>query len=257
MLFLPQIFQVKMFCRSNQFYRFLNERLKIIPIVEKIFLLSANFKSALFLRIFEFYKLFWILDTLYWQIMDDSYFPWIIVLTKFFFFASGVAQSVVDKVVRMHRDHFETEVDDNNWRREDVSLLVRNFNAKLANIKRNKSTSSSTSNPGTPSILNNLDAVTNTMTKESAQKQPILIQQQLPDAVTRSSTTTDSSADTFLKQEKELSLDENGRIKPYVDFSYFHNEWAKRNGNKDHQEQNGVWNMKIKFINHKNVFLVR
>ena len=77
-------------------------------------------------------------------------------------------------------------------------------------------------------------------TKESAQKQPILIQQQLPDAVTRSSTTTDSSADTFLKQEKELSLDENGRIKPYVDFSYFHNEWAKRNGNKDHQEQNGV-----------------
>ena len=76
----------------------------------------------------------------------------------------------------MHRDHFETEVDDNNWRREDVSLLVRNFNAKLANIKRNKSTSSSTSNPGTPSILNNLDAVTNTMTKESAQKQPIMIQ---------------------------------------------------------------------------------
>ena len=151
-----------------------------------------------------------------------------------------MAQSVVDKVVRMHRDHFETEVDDNNWRREDVSLLVRNFNAKLANVKRNKSTSSSTSNPGTPSILNNLDAVTNTMTKESAQKQPILIQQQLPDAVTRSSTTTDSSADTFLKQEKELSLDENGRIKPYVDFSYFHNEWAKRNGNKDHQEQNGV-----------------
>jgi hypothetical protein len=49
-----------------------------------------------------------------------------------------VAQSVVDKVVRQHRDHFETEVDDSveSWRRDDVTLLVRNFNEKLASSKR-------------------------------------------------------------------------------------------------------------------------
>ena len=58
---------------------------------------------------------------------------------------SGVAQSVVDKIVRMHRDHFETEIDDlveKSWRREDISLLVRNFNCKLANSKRQVRTSS-------------------------------------------------------------------------------------------------------------------
>ena len=141
-----------------------------------------------------------------------------------------MAQSVVDKVVRMHRDHFETEVNDvDTWRREDVSLLVRNFNAKLANgLKRSKTSTSSISST---SNLNNLDAVT--MTKESVQKpSPIMIP---PDA-TRSSTTTDSSADNFVKQERELSLDENGRIKAYVDFSHFHKEWAKYKA----QGQNGA-----------------
>merc|ERR1712241_485856 len=63
---------------------------------------------------------------------------------------SGVAQSVVDKVVRMHREHFETEkVDDNDdLRREDISLLVRNFNAKLSNAQKRRSGAN----------LNNLDA---------------------------------------------------------------------------------------------------
>ena len=43
-------------------------------------------------------------------------------------------------------------------------------------------------------------------------------------AATRSSTTTMSSADTFVKST-DLSVDKNGRIKPYVDFSHFHKEW--------------------------------
>ena len=133
---------------------------------------------------------------------------------------SGVAQSVVDKVVRLHREHFETEVDDNvekTWRREDVSLLVRNFNAKLARTKR------SSRSPGgghckQTADINNLDAVT--IVTPSHQK--------IPPEATRSSTTTESSADTFVKQnDRELSVDENGRIKPYVDFSHFHQEWLK------------------------------
>lgn len=138
---------------------------------------------------------------------------------------SGVAQSVVDKVVRMHRDHFETEVDnERSWRREDLTLLVRNFNAKLANSsKRGRTTSVN---------LNNLDAPTTVTPQQqtqdlaSQQKQPA--QQPVLVDATRSSTTTESSADTFTKQtDRELSVDENGRIKPYVDFSYFHKEWQK------------------------------
>ena len=131
----------------------------------------------------------------------------------------GVAQSVVDKIVRMHRDHFETEVDEIAWRREDISLLVRNFNGKLASSKRRPLSAN----------LNNLDLIstptTVTPNNQANQNKSNLI----PTEATRSSTTTESSADTFVKQaDRELSVDENGRIKPYVDFSYFHKEWKNR-----------------------------
>ena len=48
-----------------------------------------------------------------------------------------------------------------------------------------------------------------------------------------SSTTsrTTESSDVFVKQNSEggAELDENGKIKAYVDFSYFHREWNKVN----------------------------
>ena len=62
---------------------------------------------------------------------------------------TGVAQSVVDKIVRLHREQFEMEsttattmgaargVDCTE--REDMCLLVRNFNAKLASHWRKRS----------------------------------------------------------------------------------------------------------------------
>ena len=63
---------------------------------------------------------------------------------------TGVAQSVVDKIVRLHREQFEMEsttapttmgaargVDCTE--REDMCLLVRNFNAKLASHRRKRS----------------------------------------------------------------------------------------------------------------------
>jgi hypothetical protein len=69
----------------------------------------------------------------------------------------------------------------------------------------------------TTNTTNNLDVVT--ITKEPLQKQ-----RPHPEA-TRSSTTTESSADTSVKTDRELSVDENGKIKPYVDFSHFHEQW--------------------------------
>ena len=124
---------------------------------------------------------------------------------------SGVAQSVVDKVVRMHREHFETKVDDNvELRREDISLLVRNFNAKLSNSQKRRSGAN----------LNDLDAVSSLSNVETPK--PVI--PPTTSAATRSSTTTTSSADTFVKST-DISVDENGKIKPYVDFSHFHKEW--------------------------------
>ena len=154
-----------------------------------------------------------------------------------------MAQSVVDKVARNHRDYFETEFGDtkSGWQREDISLLVRNFNAKLkahSPPKRSKSSTSSKSGANSPNIaMNNLDAVT-TVTEDSVHQQQ---QQQkvpiIPPDATRSSTTTDTSStmDSSVKQDKELSLNENGRIKAYVDFSHFHKQWALFQA----QEQNG------------------
>ena len=141
---------------------------------------------------------------------------------------SGVAQSVVDKVVRMHREHFETKVDDNvELRREDISLLVRNFNTKLASAQKRRSGAN----------LNNLDA-TAPMHANVETPKPIMVTATTSAVTeaTRSSTTTTSSADTFVKQA-ELSVDENGRIKPYVDFSHFHKQWqlhreSMQNGKK-------------------------
>ena len=43
---------------------------------------------------------------------------------------------------------------------------------------------------------------------------------------TRSSTTTESS-DVFVKHGHDLPVDENGRIKPYVDFEHFNAQWEK------------------------------
>ena len=128
----------------------------------------------------------------------------------------------------MHREHFETKVDENvELRREDISLLVRNFNTKLASAQKRRSGAN----------LNNLDA-TAPMHANVETPKPIMVTATTSAVTeaTRSSTTTTSSADTFVKQA-ELSVDENGRIKPYVDFSHFHKQWqlhreSMQNGKK-------------------------
>ena len=81
--------------------------------------------------------------------------------------------------------------------------------------------------------MNNLDAVTIVTEADSVQQQKVPI---IPPEATRSSTTTDTSSTMdSVKQDKELSLNENGRIKAYVDFSHFHKQWALFQA----QEQNG------------------
>ena len=57
---------------------------------------------------------------------------------------NAVAQSVVDKIVRLHREQFEMEststaAPTDCTEREDMCLLVRNFNAKLASHRRKRS----------------------------------------------------------------------------------------------------------------------
>lgn len=130
---------------------------------------------------------------------------------------TGVAQSVVDKIVRMHREQFEMESGalTTCTSREDISFLVRNFGAKLAERKKSSTTGSSLTN-------NNVDFGNNTVSNG------MMPARRSEDTITTENTTISTSpSEVGPKSDRDLPMDENGRIKPYVDFSHFNQEWAK------------------------------
>ncbi len=129
---------------------------------------------------------------------------------------SGVAQSVIDKIVRMHREQFEMDASESAsgcTKREDISLLVRNFNARLATSRRKKTSDTKGEDLGL---------------RRAQQSQQMIVQHphHLEDTLTtKESTTTTESSEVYVKHVRELPLDENGRIQPYVDFSHFYKEF--------------------------------
>jgi len=106
---------------------------------------------------------------------------------------SGVAQAVVDQVVRLLHDRLEVTGGGQAGTLEDMTLLIRD----LRELRRKDSRMAAS-----------------TLTASSAR--PTM----------QSSTTTDSSE--VDNTGKELPVDENGRINPYVDFAPFWNLWNQR-----------------------------
>ena len=125
--------------------------------------------------------------------------------------------------------------------RDDLSLLVRKFNAKLSS-RRKKSghnsgsdvaaLASSPTAAAVDTLSGQMVRVGDTMKVGGVHPQP------RPSAAKHSSTTTTTTATeessepdaafaTKTSAGRELPLDEDGRIKPYVDFSYFHAEYDK------------------------------
>lgn len=105
---------------------------------------------------------------------------------------SGVAQAVVDQVVRQHHARIET-AGDKGGVREDITLLIREFGRTQEPRPERRDDK--------------------TLTRSS-------IRAARP---TRSSTTTESSS--LYLAGKELPVDANGRIPPYVDFGPFYKLW--------------------------------
>jgi len=105
---------------------------------------------------------------------------------------SGVAQAVVDQVVRLHHDRLEV-TGGQAVNLEDMTLLVRD----LRGFRRKDSR-----------------LAASTLTGSSAR--PTM----------QSSTTTDSSE--VDNTAKELPVDEHGRITPYVDFAPFWRLWGHK-----------------------------
>lgn len=150
---------------------------------------------------------------------------------------TGVAQGVVDRVVRIHHDKymqvrnivpimmFYTRYlfcifqDPNHAvcsRREDITLLVRNFNFQLADCSGN-------------STLRTF----NSFTSQQPENHPRF---RLPSScatLTRTSlTSSESSVLVKANAFNRITLDEQGKVEPYVDFTQFYQlvEHAKQQG---------------------------
>lgn len=177
----------------------------------------------------------------------------------------GVAQAVVDKVVRMHHDAYMTGTPDIKSlckKRGDITLLVRNFNYPLANAINSPSRVGPYNPlspptparipshlPLTPSISSELSdhsssqspAGTPTPTKTPPRDNILTttstLESTLPDSTfstsngTSTESSTQSSGETRFPsrfyQCAKLELDEDGKIAPYVDFSDFYRAIAE------------------------------
>ena len=125
---------------------------------------------------------------------------------------TGVAQAVIDKVSRMHHEHFMADPSHNVNHRDDMTLLVRNFNFPLPN------SATSPVNGKTPPFPNRIPSI------DMSQSTPTIVLTGSPLSTltnTVASSTTESS--DFVKDSvQQIPLDENGRVRPYVDFSDYY-----------------------------------
>ncbi|XP_064478193.1 TGF-beta-activated kinase 1 and MAP3K7-binding protein 1-like [Ornithodoros turicata] len=116
-----------------------------------------------------------------------------------------VAQGVVDRVVRLHRDRYMSGTDAANacQKRQDISLLIRNFNQPLGSPAPSRT-------PNTPESPSETLSGTFSSSRSSSEAPRTL----------------------FKTTRKTIPVDEDGRIRPYVDFSDFYGvaEEAQRNG---------------------------
>lgn len=173
-----------------------------------------------------------------------------------------VAQAVVDRVRRIHRDTFASGGERSRFcsRHEDMTLLVRNFGYPLEEANaptltptqggriypvsvpyssaQNTSKTSVTLSLVMPSqgqMVNGshssstLDEVTPTLTNQSP---TVTLQSTNTNTHTQSSSSSSDGGLFRSRPSHSLQPDQDGRVEPYVDFTEFYCLW-----NKDHGEQ--------------------
>ncbi|XP_012223011.1 TGF-beta-activated kinase 1 and MAP3K7-binding protein 1 [Linepithema humile] len=137
---------------------------------------------------------------------------------------TGVAQAVVDKIVRIHHDAYmnNTQNTVTTGKRDDITLLVRNFNFPLTLSLKSPTSQSVRFNPvvqtASISIPDNED-VSSTSTGISDEN------------VNTSTSTTETStttSDLYPPGARGILTDRNARVKPYVDFSEYYKNLEKR-----------------------------
>ncbi|CAH1099962.1 unnamed protein product [Psylliodes chrysocephalus] len=125
---------------------------------------------------------------------------------------TGVAQAVVDKAVRFHHDWYMSNSLNNSCspKRDDITLVLRNFNYPLPNA---------ITSPSTPSVTFNPMVTENTVSNRSSTVH----------SSTVSSTATNKTSDTSSSQEnkEDDGIGPDQKIEAYVDFSDFYRNFNK------------------------------
>lgn len=127
---------------------------------------------------------------------------------------------MVDRVVRLHHDWYMSNSLNNTCsaKREDITLIVRNFNFPLPNAIRSPTNPTVTFNPVVS--MKNLTNIVSTSDSNKIMNSNV---------ITTSDTDTSSSD---LRSEIDTGVGPDQKIESYVDFSLFyqHVEIAKKNG---------------------------
>ncbi len=155
---------------------------------------------------------------------------------------AGVAQAVTDKVSRMHYDYFMANSVLTSPprgyapKRDDMTLLVRNFNFPLPNSMSSPTNHRFNQSPFYPisDLMNsNADTPTNRSLAQFAPSPIVLINNPISwgdDGTngTNTATTSTESSDALTQSNHKLPLDEDGRIGPYVDFTDYYQGTANK-----------------------------
>lgn len=135
---------------------------------------------------------------------------------------TGVAQAVVDKIVRIHHDVNMSNSPSivTSGKREDITLLVRNFNFPLSNALKSPTSPSVRFDPviQTALVLNSPDQQDGFSTGTQMMNENF-------DAFTA---TTSTTSDIYPPVSAPVT--KNAKIKPYVDFSEYYRNVEKRRG---------------------------
>lgn len=133
---------------------------------------------------------------------------------------NGVAQAVVDRVVRLHHDwYMSNSVNDNcTSKREDITLIVRNFNFSLPNAIKSPTNPSVTFNSTV--FTRNFSNVVNSTDSNKTLNSNVI-----------ATTDTDTSS-SDIRSEIDTGVGPDQKIESYVDFSIFyeHVEDARKKG---------------------------
>lgn len=124
---------------------------------------------------------------------------------------SGLSQSVVHKVVQMHHDAYMRQMDDPPFHgREDITLLVRNFNYPMPNAihtQRNRN-----NHPRGVKMVQQSPSTQSTTTYFSTSNRSSII-----DTSNTYYTNSSSSSSDIID-----TIDRNRKVRPYVDFSDYY-----------------------------------